>query len=133
MAKIMKFVFGYIVFLSLFFIAMKVVGGKPFIVFKFPSLLYSFYTIFYHILVTLFYYRFSLQYIFNVKNHYQKKKIFNVKKMLIVPNLWTHFLLLSVLIMNVTGLLQCINDECDWIFTTISQKVHSTKENEILC
>jgi hypothetical protein len=101
MAKIMKFVFGYIVFLSLFFIAMKVVGGKPFIVFKFPSLLYSFYTIFYHILVTLFYYRFSLQY------------IFNVKKMLIVPNLWTHFLLLSVLIMNVTGLLQCINDECD--------------------
>jgi len=65
MNKILKFVYEMILFLSLFHLAREVHDiGKPFLIlFKFSFLLSSSHTIFYHVLVTLFYYLFSFQHI----------------------------------------------------------------------
>jgi len=80
MNKILKFVYEMILFLSLFHLAREVHDiGKPFLIlFKFSFLLSSSHTIFYHVLVTLFYYLFSFQHIL----------IFHVKRMPIVQNHW---------------------------------------------
>lgn len=57
MAQIFKFVYAMIVFLALFLVATKICDGKPFfILFKFYLLLRSFYAIYYHVLVILFYF-----------------------------------------------------------------------------
>jgi hypothetical protein len=53
MAKIMKFIYIMIIFMSLFFIA-KNVDGRPFYYFQ-PSL-FTLYTLFYPFLVILFYF-----------------------------------------------------------------------------
>jgi uncharacterized integral membrane protein len=77
MAEILKFIFTMILFLLLFLVSIEAGGGKQFshpfkgktfsYPFKILLLLCNSYTTFYRILITLFYYSFSLQHILIVK------------------------------------------------------------------
>jgi len=61
MAKILQFVYYMILFISLFLIAKNINGNIYFYHFQIFFFSFSSYTIFYLILVTLFYFVFSLQ------------------------------------------------------------------------
>ncbi|RHN71653.1 putative Late nodulin [Medicago truncatula] len=65
MVEILKFFYAMNIFIFLIILSAKVRGGKPFLLSYSHFLLcfISSYTIFYHVLITLFYYLFSLQHI----------------------------------------------------------------------
>lgn len=55
MAKIIKFVYSMIIYLSLFLVTMKVGSGEPFFLFRIHSLFRSLHTVFYHLIITSYY------------------------------------------------------------------------------